>query len=95
MELSVAYRLGQSKKNKGSIRIIVQAGWTYDVVRRLIAEKLSEKYNYKISPKSIHIRAVDVTIISDHNDYRNGRNHRERPCFRPPFRRQHIPKAAF
>jgi len=90
MEVLVIYRRGQSKKNNGKERLIVQAGFTYDVLKRMIAEKLSNDYNYKVKSSSIHIRAIDVTIIYNHNDYRDDRKHRSKPYFRPAYKRQHL-----
>jgi len=90
MEVMVAYRRGHSKKNNGKARLIVQAGWTYDVLKRLIAKKLSSDYNYKVYPSSIHIRAVDVTITCDHNDYRRNRRYPSKPHFRVPHKKQHV-----
>jgi len=89
MEILVVYRRGQSKKNNGKERLIVQAGFTYDVLKRLIAEKISNNYNYKVKPSSIHIRAIDIFIISDHNEYRNNRRYRTKPHFRAPYKKQH------
>jgi len=89
MEVMVAYRRGHSKKNNGKTRLIVQAGWTYDVLKRLIANKISGEYNYKVYPSSIHIRAVDVTIVHDHNDYKRNRRYQSKPYFRIPYKKQH------
>lgn len=93
MEVLVAYRRGQSKKNKGTERLTVQSGFTYEVLKRLIAEKLSDNYMYKVKPNSIHIRAVDVIIVYDHNDYRYYDRRKRRPHFRPRNQSQHIPRA--